>query len=139
MTFIETIQANPRVSIILFSVVVSFLITLVQHYVLDKEKVRTAKKKQKELRAQIKGEKDQAIVMELNKEMFEHSMSAAKHSFKPLLITLIPALVFFAWMKNIFVDTAIGNTSFLFPVWLWYYIGASIVVSPILRKLFKLP
>ena len=140
MPFIETIQANPRISIIIFSVVVSFLISLVQHFVLDKDKVRNAKAKQKELREKIKEHKDdQAKVMELNQEMFQHSMAAAKHSFKPLLITIIPALVFFAWMKNIFEETVIGGTSFLFPVWLWYYIGTAIVVSPIFRKLFKLP
>ena len=51
MTFIQT---NPKISIIAFSLVVSLFISLVNYFVLDKEKMHEIKRKQKALQEQMK-------------------------------------------------------------------------------------
>jgi len=56
-----------------------------------------------------------------------------RHSFKPMLITIVPILLFFSFMKGLFVNTEIAKT------WIWWYIGGSIASSMIFRKLLKLP
>lgn len=127
------IQTNPKISIILFSIVVSFFITLVNYFVLDRERMRELKHKQKHLQEQMKIHKDNhEKIAELNNEMMQHAMETMKHSFKPMLITFIPVIIFFGWIRGIFVETAIAKS------WIWYYIGFSMVSGITFRKLFKL-
>ena len=134
MGFIETIQAYPVISLIAFSLVVSLFITIINHFVLDKEKMRESKKKQKELQKKMKENKhNPEIIAQLNKELIGYVGENFKHSFKPMLITLIPILIFFSWIRGVFAGTSIAS------VWIWYYIGFSLIFSIIFRKLFKLP
>jgi len=128
------IQANPRVSIILISIIVSFFISLVNYLVLDKEKVRELRGKQKALSEEMKKHKDNPQkMMEIQKEMFSHMGENFRHSLKPMIITTIPLLVVFGLIRGEFNTTTLAST------WIWYYIGASIIASLFFRKLFKLP
>lgn len=130
------IQANPKLSIIAFSLVVSLFISLVNYFVLDKEKMHEIKRKQKDLQQQMKihqkaGNKEK--MMEIQKEILSHSGDMLKHSFKPMIITLIPILIFFGYVRNVFATTSIANS------WIWWYIGSAIAGSAIFRKVLKLP
>jgi len=133
MTFIQT---NPKISIIAFSLVVSLFISLVNYFVLDKEKMHEIKRKQKALQEQMKihqkaGNKEK--MSEIQKEILSHSGDMLKHSFKPMIITLIPILIFFGYVRNVFATTSIANS------WIWWYIGSAIVGSSVFRKVLKLP
>ena len=87
-----------------------------------------------EINKQIKENKhDQEKMMELQKELLSHSMENMKHSFKPMLITLIPVLIVFNWIRESFSSTIISSS------WLWYYLGFALFFSIFFRKLFKLP
>lgn len=132
MTFTDLLVANPRISIICFSLVVSLFVTIVNYFILDKDRMRELKQKQKDLQAEMKNHKDNpAKMMELQKELMGHTMETMKHSMKPMLITWIPIILFFGWLRNVY---GAEWTSLI-----WYYIGASLVGSIIFRKLFKLP
>lgn len=134
MVIIELIQANPRTSIIGIAVLISFFISLVNFFVLDKEKMKEVKLKQKELQAQMKLHKDDPVkVMELNKEMMSHVKDSFKHSLKPMIITIIPVLLAFGWIKGVIAETTLAKT------WFWWYLGSAIASSLVFRKLFKLP
>ena len=131
---IDIIQQYPKISIFVLAAAVSFFISLVNYFVLDKEKMREIKNKQKELQEEMKKHKDNpAKVMELNKEMMSHMGETFKHSFKPMLITFIPIIFFFSLIRGWFAVTEIAKS------WIWYYIGASIVSSLIFRKILNLP
>jgi|TARA_Y100000296_G_C4947110_1_gene144391 uncharacterized membrane protein (DUF106 family) len=128
------IQANPKSSIIVFAGIMSLFITIVNYFVLDKDKVKASKKKQKELRLLMKDLKDSPVkMMELQKEQMSLAMTNMKHSFKPMLITMIPILVFFWWIKELYVNTTLGGS------WFWYYLVSAIFFSIVFRKIFKLP
>ena len=134
MAITEIIQANPIIGIIVISGFVSLFISLINYFVLDKDKVKSMKVRQKELQKEMKENKhDQAKVMALQKELMGHTMENLKHSFKPMIITIIPVLVVFYWIRNVFEGTSIGGS------WLWWYIGSAVAFSLIFRKLFKLP
>jgi uncharacterized membrane protein (DUF106 family) len=131
---VEWIQANPRIGILVISALISLFITLINYFVMDKEKMKKMKSRQKELNAQMKEHKhDQNKMVELQKEMMRHVGENFKHSFKPMLITIVPIIIVFGWVKNIFSETAIASS------WFWWYIGGAIAASMIFRKLFKLP
>jgi uncharacterized membrane protein (DUF106 family) len=134
MAITEIIMAYPRASIITFAALISLFISLINYFVLDKDKVRSMKARQKELNKEMKEHKDNpAKVMELQKELMSHVGENFKHSFKPMLITIIPVLVAFLWVKGIFAETSIASS------WFWYYLISAIAFSMIFRKVFKLP
>ena len=133
MAIIELIQNNPRISIILLSFIVTIFITVVNFFMVDRKRMKEIREKQKALRQEIKKFKDNPQkMMELNKQMMEDMPEQLKHSFKPMLVTIIPLIILFKWLRATFAITAIAST------WFWWYIGASILFSMILRKLFGL-
>ncbi len=133
MPIIELIQNNPRISIITLSFIVTIFITIVNFFMVDRTRMKEIKEKQKALRQEIKKYKDNPQkMMELNKQMMEDMPEQLKHSFKPMLVTIIPLIILFRWLRSTFAITAIAST------WFWWYIGASILFSMVLRKLFGL-
>tara|TARA_B100001971_G_C18021026_1_gene447386 strand:- start:84 stop:488 length:405 start_codon:yes stop_codon:yes gene_type:complete len=129
MAIIDMIQANPRTAVIVISLLVTVFITTVRYYLTDRDKMKEIKDRQKELRKEMKEFKhDPAKMMELNQKMLEDFPEQMKQSFKPMVITMIPILLIFGWMRGVFALTAIAST------WLWWYIGASIISSIILSK-----
>lgn len=132
--FMALIQSYPRSSIIILAFAVSLLISVINYFVLDKERMREIKKKQKELQEDMKKHKDNPQkMMEIQKEMMSHMSETMRHSFKPMLITFIPIIFIYGFMKNAFATTEIAGS------WVWYYIISSLVGSLIFRKLFNLP
>jgi uncharacterized membrane protein (DUF106 family) len=130
----EYIMSYPKTSIIVIGVIVSLFISIVQYFVMDKDKMKDLKAKQKTLNEQMKQHKDNPQkMMELQKELLGHSMESMKHSFKPMIITTIPILIVFGFIKSSFAVTEIAKS------WFWWYFGSSIVASLLFRKWFNLP
>ena len=129
----EFIQNNPRISIIFISFLVTLVVTIVSYYFTDREKMKEIKERQKHLRTEMKKHKDNPEkMMEINQKMLEDIPEQMKQSFKPMLITIIPLIIFFGWLRSTFGATDIAST------WLWWYIGASVAFSLIIRKSFGL-
>lgn len=126
----EWMIANPKLSIAAFSFFVVLISTLVQKYFTDQEHLRALKKRQKELSAEIKKSKDPSVMQELNAELMELTMKMLKSSMKPAFITMIPFLALFTWLRGIYVPL-MGSG------WIWYYLGYSILISIVLRKVLK--
>jgi len=136
MTLVEMINANPKISIILIAVAISFLISLVNNFVLDKDRMKALKARQKSIQEEMKehqknGNNDK--VMELQKEMMSGIGESFKHSFKPMLITIVPIIVLFGMIRNTFAETSIAGS------WFWWYLVGAIVSSMVWRKVFRLP
>ncbi len=134
--YLTFINQNPRVSIILISLTITLLITLVNFFFLDKEKMRGIKARQKELQVKMKehqkaGETDK--IMELQKELFSSTGEMMKHSLKPMLITMIPIIVLFSFIRNVYAETIISSS------WFWYYLVSALAGSMLFRKIFNLP
>ncbi len=130
MTFAEMMVANPKVSIAIFSIIVTTLSTLAQKWLTNQEHLKSLKKRQKEIQKELRGCKDQCLMKELNAEMMKITGVMFKSSMKPMFATIIPFLILFAWLRSIYVPV-MGNG------WIWYYIGYSVVASIVLRKVFK--
>ncbi|MEK6927640.1 MAG: EMC3/TMCO1 family protein [Nanoarchaeota archaeon] len=134
MAIQEIITANPKASIIIISFIVSLFITIVNYFVMDREKMQSSKDRQKLLQAEMKKHRDNPQkMMEIQKELFAHTGEMMKHSFKPMLITFIPIIFIFSLIRGWYADTSLGGS------WFWWYFGASIAGSIIFRKLFKMP
>ena len=133
MSISEIIQTNPKISIIIISFLVTLLMTSIRYFVTDRKLMRDIKDKQKFVREEMKKHRDNPDKMiELNKQLMEHFPAQMKQTFKLMIITMIPVLIIFSWMRNAFAVTEIATS------WIWWYIVASIVFGIILGKLFKL-
>lgn len=133
MVINELIQNNPHWAIIAISFLATLFITIVTYFMTDKVRMKELRDKQKYLKEEIKRHRDNTQkVMELNKQMLEDMPEQMKHSFKPMLITIIPMVLLWGWLKDVFVLTPIAST------WFWWYLGASLISSIILRKIFGL-
>lgn len=125
------ITLYPIISIIIFSGIITLLSTLATLWMTNQNHLRSLKERQKQIQLDMKkckpGEK---LFDELQSEMLQISMTMMKSSFKPLLITFVPFILLFAWIRDIYTP--------LLPHWIWYYIISSLVFSMIYRKVFKM-
>lgn len=127
------IISNPKTSIITISFFVTLFITVVRYYMTDKDKMKEIRERQKQLRQEMKEFRNNPDkMMEINQKMLEDMPEQMKQSFKPMLVTMIPILLVFAWMRSTYALTSLAGH------WLWWYIGSSIVFSLILSKGFGL-
>ncbi len=129
MTIVEMMSASPKYSIAIFSIVVTLISTLAQKHFTDQEHLKSLKKRQKEIQAEIKKAKDPSVMQELNSEMLQLTGVMFKSSMKPMFVTMIPFLILFWWLRGVYEPILSG--------WIWYYLGYSIVASIILRKVLK--
>ena len=130
MALNEVMIANPRVSILVVSVIVTFIATLAHKWLTNQEHMKSLKARQKEIQKELKGCKDGNVIKELNAELMKLTGVMMKSSFKPMFVTIIPFLVLFAYLRSVF-NPVMGNS------WIWYYIGFSIVASIVIRKVLK--
>lgn len=124
----------PRSSIVIISLVVTFISMLITRGLTDQTLLKSIKERQKEIQKEIKEKKYSANdkrFLNLQKETLELSATMMKHSFKPILVTIIPFFILFYFLKK-FYTPLIGGS------WIWYYIIPSILISPLYKKVLKL-
>ncbi len=145
----EFVKWNPLVSMMLFSVVLTFLLTLAYKKLTNPRRMNELKERQKKLREEMKASKNEPEKLErLQKEMLDVSMENMRLSFKPMLITFIPLILIFYGLRVLYMDMAgIGNIiswGTKLPIigdgagWLLCYIIFSFIFSIIFRKIFKM-
>jgi len=131
MAITGLMQANPQISIVILSVIVTLVSTLVTKWFTNQAQLKQLKERQKEIQKELKNCKDDCVLKELQSEMLQITGTMMKSSFKPLLITMIPFLLLFYWVRSIF-------TPVLGFGWFWWYLGGSLVSGMIWRKILKI-
>lgn len=132
MTITEIITTNPKTSIILISAGVTAVSTLVTKWLTNQEHLKSLKARQKELNKKMKTAKPgEKLFEEIQSEMLQISATMMKSQFKPMLVTIVPFLALFAWLRGVYTPIMANS-------WIWYYIGGSIIFSTVYRKLFKM-
>ena len=132
MAIIELLTAYPKASVVLISILITLAMTLVTKYFTNQSRMKELKEIQKACQIKLKDNKgNPEKLAEIQKEMMQCSMELMKHSFKPMLITFLPLILLFWWIKGIYATSSLGG------YWIWWYIGAGIISSIVLRKLLK--
>jgi len=127
---------NVNLGVIVFSAVISLMITIVQKYTTDQETLREIKKEQKILQAQMKEFKDNPQkLLELQKKQLEFIPRTMEITFRPLMYTSLPIILFFRWFNDYFADNPVKVFGFMH--WLLAYIIFSMIFTTIFRKVFK--
>ncbi|MBI3034511.1 DUF106 domain-containing protein [Candidatus Woesearchaeota archaeon] len=90
---------SPMLSIAVVSLAVSFVITLIYRFTTDQKKMKDLKNDITNLRAEMKAAKDPKKMGDVNRRLMERTMDQFRLSMKPMLITMIPALIILGWMQ----------------------------------------
>ena len=141
----EIVKLHPLISIIVFSFLITLLSTWVYKRFTDQAKMKEIREKMKEIQDRSKQFKDNPDkMMELQQEMMKLSGEQMRASMKITLITLIPFLIIFTYLKSLYVglgDLIVWNVNI--PAlgtgigWFLSYVLFSILSSVLLRKVMK--
>lgn len=124
--------ANPRTSIIFWGIIVTIVSTLITKWLTDQEALKALKERQKELNAEMKKHKDDPkLLEEMQMEILKITGTMMKSQFKPLLVTFVPFILLFTWLRSVYTPIMGFN-------WFWWYLGSAIIAGMIFRKLFRL-
>ncbi|MFH1174694.1 MAG: EMC3/TMCO1 family protein [archaeon] len=93
----------PWLSILLVSIVITFLTTLLYKYTTNQTEIKALRDKQKKFNKEIRevSKKDPKKAMQLQKKGMDITMQLMRHSFnwKSMLYPLIPFLLIFGWFN----------------------------------------
>ena len=129
------VKWNPLGALIIITLLMTLIVTLIYKYATNQRVMREIKEELKEIQKKIKADKDDPHkVLEHNKLVMEKQMIMFKQSFKPMLITLLPILLLFGWLRATYDPY---GKLFIGLSWLWTYIIFSMIFSLTLRKLLK--
>ena len=136
----------PFLSITLFSLVLTFLLTWIYKKFTPQEELKRLRERTKELQQSVKQEKDPQKLAGIQKEMMQLSLEQMKHSFKPMLITFLPLILIFAGLKSLYTNAGVGDIvgwGANLPLigtgagWFLSYVILSLVFNIIIRKIMK--
>lgn len=129
---------NSLVTIILISLVLNISITLTYKFFTNKDVLDAINKKVKENIEDAKKNKDNPQKMiEIQRQTLKLNMKKMKHSFKPLLITIIPIIIVFRWVGSTFKGIIIIDKFGWKIGWFGTYIIVSLISGIILRSILK--
>src|SRR5574344_1259867 len=118
----ELMIANPKVSIVLISILVTLFMTLITKFFTDQKRMKELKEIQKQCQIRIKDAKgDLKTQTEIQSEMMSCSLEMMKYSMKPMLITFIPLLILIGFLRGVY--------SSVFSSWIWWYIISGMISS----------
>jgi len=136
---IEITEAGYIIALI--SMGLAIMSALVRKAVLDQEKMRETKEKLKRYQEEMKKATKSGDTKKLQKsqaEMMKLTMENLKHSFRPMLITFVPFVLVFTWLKDQYGSVGTVVSLFGFNLgWFWWYLLCAMTVSLIINKLLK--
>ena len=132
-----SINISPTVGLIVITFVATLLVTLSYKFLTDQKKMKDLKDSMKVMQNEAKKFRDNpSKAMEYNKEIMTQNMEYFKQSWKPMVFTLVPFFIMFAWLRVTYEPVDL-NFLGIFHNWFWVYFIFSIIFSMILRKVMK--
>ncbi|RLI91520.1 MAG: hypothetical protein DRO89_03835 [Candidatus Altiarchaeales archaeon] len=136
---IEITEAGYIIALI--SIGLAIMSALVRKAVLDQDKMRETKEKLKKYQEEMKKATKSGDTKRLQKsqaEMMKLTMENLKHSFRPTLITFVPFILVFTWLKDQYGSAGTVVSLFGFNLgWFWWYLLCAMTVSLIINKLLE--
>jgi len=151
---------NPALTVLVIAFIVSLITTVANKYLVDQDKVNENQKKSRELssrmrEAQKKGDgKELAKLQAEQTEMLKNQNAVMMESFKPMLVTFVPIILIFFWMRTSIISNLVlilpapaywlnfigqflygGKATIPYGIgWLLWYMICTFGMSQILRK-----
>jgi len=132
--------------VVIISLLLTLMINIFYKLFTDQELMKNLKKELKDLQKEMKTLKDNPDkFMKKQKEAMSKNLEYMKHSMKPTLITFVPLILIFGWLRERFADAGdIITWGFHIPLfgegigWFGTYFFSAIIFSILTRKLLKI-
>lgn len=115
--------------------------TVVRLAVTDMGRVKEIREKLKDHQADIKAaskSNDTKKLQRAQEEMMKLTMENLKMGYKPLLITFIPFILIFGWIKGQYESAGVVATIFGFNLeWFWWYFVCAMISSLIINRIIE--
>ncbi len=96
----QFLALGPLATITIVSLFISLIITLIYKFTTDQKAMASLKDEMNRLRKELKDSKDPKKIAEINGKLMEKTMSQFRASMKPMIITMLPALLVLGWMQS---------------------------------------
>lgn len=145
----EPLLGYPALTILVSSVVITLLTTLIYHRMVDLERMKNIREElsnlQKEIRAAKSGDKKSLKKLQMKqRRMMELQGIMMRESFKPMLVYMVPLMIFFYWIRSHYMETWAFARSVPEFVADWSVLSFSSVTGPVMflsktMEIVKLP
>jgi len=141
---VSNIMIIEESGIIIAAISIGLMImsALVRRATTDREKVKEIRERMKEIQKTIKNASKSGNTKKMQKaqeEMMKLTMENMKQSFRPMIITIIPFILIFGWLKNHYESAGTVATVLGFDFsWFWWYLVCAMITSLIINKVLKL-
>ena len=126
------LKLGDLTSLIIISFILTFLITFSYKLITNQQEMKLLKEQLKKHQQEMKDHKgNPEKLLEIQKNAMDTNLKYMKHSFKHTLLTFLPLVIFFSWLKDTYTQPILGMN------WIIIYIVSSIIFSMILRKILK--
>ncbi len=99
--FLPLLNKSPFLGILVFSLLITFIVTIAYKYLSNQVEMKRLKEAQKDFQDKMKAVRDKPEeMMKIQKEAMATNFEYMKHSLKPTLFTMIPILIIFGWMAG---------------------------------------
>lgn len=144
---VSIVTQQPLLSTVVISLILTIITTIVYKYTTDQVKLKSHREELQSIRKQMMDSKnDPKKLEELQSRSLKISMEQMTQGFKPMIFTMLPALLAFGFLKD-----ALPASQVILPFgfniikigshagfgWLGVYIISSMIFSTILRKVLK--
>lgn len=112
---------------------------IVRHIVLDKDMLKEHKSKMKDIKDKMKeAQKNQDVkgMQKHQSDLMSLTMEQMKHSFKPMIFTMVPFILVFKWLRDTYGAAGTVVKLFGFQLgWFGWYFVCAVVSGMIINKL----
>ncbi len=140
------LKFHPLYGLAILTFIITLATVLIYKYTSNQVELKRLKEESLRLREEMKLHKDNPQkLMELQKEQLKHGFSEPlKHTMIPMIITLVPLLLVFTYLRNFYSNGGSPIALFGSPGswlaingWILAYLVFSIVFNSLLRKWLK--
>lgn len=125
-------------NLMIITFVITLFITLVYKFATNQERLKKLREEIKLIQDEVKTLKEEPMkAMEKQKQLGPLMIEQFRHSFKPMLITFLPIVLIFGWLRETFTVDGVSIKVLFGLSWLWSYIIFSIIFSILIRKVLK--
>ena len=141
IVFGPIIKLGNPFNIIIISFILTLIVNLAMKFFTNQKVMKSLKEETEYFKEEMKKFKnDPQKLIEIQKKSMETSLKYLKHSLPATLVTLLPLLLIFGWLRQTFPPEQ-NLLSLPFGInlgWLGSYILFSIIFNIILRKILKI-
>jgi len=130
------VNISSTFAIFFITVIATLFSTLVYKFTTKQKMIKELKEETKKLNKEMRASTNNPKRMkEIEKQLWSHNMTLMKQNLIPMIVTIIPFLLLFGWLRITFTDYI--EPLFNYFGWFGTYLIMTLILSLVFRKILK--